>query len=56
MKVKILGLFAAGAFCLYLCLGCATGIGIVEDVCDVALGGSKVGDSLCDNIDKIKSQ
>jgi hypothetical protein len=38
-----------------LSFGCATVLDIADDACETALGGSKVGDSLCDKIDVLKS-
>ncbi len=49
--IKLLALLAA----LGMGLGCSTVLGVVEDVCDTALGGSKVGDSACGQLDKLRS-
>lgn len=38
-----------------LSFGCATVLGIADDACETALGGSKVGDSLCEKIDVLKA-
>ncbi len=39
-----------------LSFGCATVLDIADDACETALGGSKVGDSLCDKIGVLKSE
>lgn len=49
LKLLIVGMIAGLSF------GCATLLDITEDVCETALGGSKVGDSLCDKIDVLKA-
>ena len=54
MKRKMLA--ALAALGMGLSLGCATVLDVVDDVCETALGGSKVGDSLCDKIDVLKSE
>ena len=53
MKRKILA--ALAALGLALGLGCATMLEVTEDVCETSLGGSKVGDALCDKIGVLKS-
>lgn len=50
LKLLIVGMIAGLSF------GCSTVLGIADDACDTALGGSKVGDSLCANIDTLKSE
>ncbi len=50
--IKMLALAAIAG----LSFGCATVLGIVDDACETALGGSKVGDSVCDKIDVLKSE
>ncbi len=54
MKRKILA--ALAALGLAFSLSCASMIGVAEDVCEVSLGGSKVGDALCDKIGVLKSE
>ena len=50
--IKILALTAIAG----LSFGCATLLDITSDVCETALGGSKVGDGLCDKIDVLKAE
>ena len=50
--IKMLAILAAAG----LSFGCATVLDIVDDTCETALGGSKVGDSLCAEIDVLKSE
>ncbi len=50
--IKMLALAAIAA----LSFGCATVLEIADDACETALGGSKVGDSLCDKIGVLKSE
>lgn len=50
--IKMLALAAIAG----LSFGCATLLDITGDVCETALGGSKIGDSLCEKIDVLKSE
>ena len=53
MKKKMIA--ALAALGLTLSFGCATLLEITEDVCEVSLGGSKVGDKLCDKVSVLKT-
>ncbi len=53
MKKKMIA--ALAALGLAFSLGCTTMIGVAEDVCEASLGGSKVGDEVCDKISLLKS-
>lgn len=52
MKIKNIALAAA----LALSLGCATLLDVGRDVCDTALGGSKLGDAACAKIADLRSE
>jgi len=49
--IKLLAILAAAG----LSFGCATVLDIADDACETAIGGSKVGDSLCGHIDTLKA-
>ena len=48
---KLLALIAV----LSMSLGCATMIPLAKDLCDTALGGSKLG-KVCDQLDKLSAE